>query len=211
MGDLRLKGQSFLLSQPLWGLLHPRKKGYGIWVIPSQKVYKHKAPPSHTQTSFSLLGGRRRRHAYSESRVKTTSCALSPPRKYPGEAGWGEAGETTGTPQEILQWYKKSHAAPTHFTSWARVEADGPGLPWVLQCRCSRHWQLSITAEFPILSQESTPRVQDPAFPDAAPSLHTRKHMLPQQQLWPLPRNHKYFLYLSSPPWEHGVEGKEDG
>lgn len=75
-----------------------------MWLIPSEDIYKHKGTPT-TWADFlsSNGGGGDGGHAHSEIRVKTTSCALSPPRKYLGEAGWGEAGDTTGPPQKILE------------------------------------------------------------------------------------------------------------
>lgn len=52
----RTPGQSLLLSQPLWGLLHPRKKGYGTWVTPSQKEHKHKGTPVTHRLLFLYWG-----------------------------------------------------------------------------------------------------------------------------------------------------------
>lgn len=61
--------------------------------IPSPEVYKHRGlPPDFLSTMVGVAGVQTRlRPACLEIRVQTTSCTLSPPRKYLGEAGWGEA------------------------------------------------------------------------------------------------------------------------
>lgn len=91
-------------------------------MIPSHEVSKHKGTPTIHTDFLSSIGVGRRRHAYSEIKVKTNHI-LFPPRKYLGEAGWGDTGDTPEPPQKILECYnKKSHAALTHFTSY---------VPWV--------------------------------------------------------------------------------
>lgn len=82
-----------------------------MWLDSKSRSLK-KITASPPKTSSPRLRGRWR-EVHALIRVETTPCALSPPKKHLGGAGWGEAGDTTRPPQKILEWHsKKSQAAP---------------------------------------------------------------------------------------------------